>query len=139
MKNSNEFMKSIEQIIESCKQVLVVLNKSNEEATQVFTDARDLFKKDIADKQKVVEKKREELEVELATLQECETSMKDKYAAIVTSETLEEIKHFEVELKAINGDIAFCKSRIEVLNGSSANGDKKLFEKAFAAYKKKMW
>lgn len=135
MKNNNDFIKAVDQIINSCNQVLEDANNGNSKAAQSFTYACDQYRKDISDKVKLVQKKHEELETELFTLQECEKSMKDTYATVVTSGDENGIKHLESELKAITGDIAFCKSKVDLLNGHIEKGDKKLFDNAYDAYK----
>jgi hypothetical protein len=130
----DDFMKLVDEIISTCNKEIENAKKRNTEAAQSFIYYRNLFLDDISEKKKMIETKRNDLETELNMFVECEHSIKDSYASVIASGDNEGIKYLESEMKAIAGDIAFCMSKIDLLNAHTEKGDRKLFDAAYTAY-----
>ena len=131
-----EMKMKIDQVMDSITGVKTAVEANNEKVGKAFLDKSDLFLSDMRGKRKLIESKKAELENELETLVACESSMKEMYSDVVAANDKEETMRLEDEMRKILTDIAFCKSKINLLEQQKVKGEKSLYDEAGKAYQK---
>ncbi len=134
--NTNELKIKMDQIMASIIGVKSEAEARNNKAGEAFQAKTNLYLSDLMAKKKLVEKKRAELEIELDTLIACENSMKEMYSDVIAANDKEETIRLETEMRNILTDIAFCKSKINLIEHQKIKGEKTMYDDACKAYKK---